>query len=75
MASYREAVEWIAAEDAGGDTPVGLDFETAFERVDGALTVVMVADLWGRDPKSVAVDVLKARGFKAPRGFLSRAAA
>lgn len=70
MASYKDAVDWIAAEDAAGDTPDGMDYATAFDRVDGNMTVVMVADLWGRDPKKVAADVLRVRGFNRPRGFL-----
>lgn len=71
MATYKEAVTWIALEDGPGDTPAGMDFKEAFSVVDGNLTVVMVADLWDMNQKKVAVDVLKARGFVVPRGFLS----
>lgn len=71
MAKYSEAVAWIALEDGPGDTSSGLDFEEVFSLVDGNLTVAMVADLWHMNRKKVAVDVLKARGFAVPRGFLS----
>lgn len=70
MASYKEAVNWIASEDGPGDTPVGMDFSDAVETVDGMMTVEMAASLWGKDTQQVAVDVVKARGFKMPRGFL-----
>lgn len=70
MASYKEAVSWIANEDAPGDTPAGMDFAEAVEVLDGIMTVAMVADLWGKDTHKVAVDVVKARGFKMPRGFM-----
>ena len=69
MASYVEAVRWIAAEDAAGDTMPGMEFDAAFNAVDGNLTVVMVADLWRKEPWRVALDVLRERGFSAPRGF------
>lgn len=71
MASYKEAVNWIASEDAPGDTPAGMEFSEAVETVDGMMTVEMAANLWGKDTRQVAVDVVKARGFKMPRGFLS----
>ena len=70
MASYKESVNWIANEDAPGDTPAGMDFSEAVEVVDGMMTVAMAADLWCKDTRQVAVDVVKARGFKMPRGFM-----
>jgi hypothetical protein len=72
MASYKEAVQWIADEDAAGDTMPGMDFDAAFDAVDGNVTVVMVADLWRKDTWRVALDVLRARGFEAPRGYAKR---
>lgn len=71
MASYKEAIWWIAHNDAEGDTPPGMNFEEAFRNVDGNVTVVMVADVWGKDQRQVAVDVLKERGFDAPRGYVA----
>ncbi len=44
-------------------------FAEAVQIVDGTMAVLMVADLWGKSTRQVAVDVAKARGFKMPRGF------
>jgi hypothetical protein len=66
-ASYARAVQWIALEDGSvNDELHGLDWrthervdhETAMEAVASLLTVVMVADLWGKDPATVAKDVV-----------------
>jgi hypothetical protein len=69
MASYAEAVSWIASEYAAGDTPPGMDFDAAFAAVDHNLTVVMVSDLWSKPAWRVALDVLRERGFNVPRGY------
>ena len=72
MASYKDAVKWIADEDAVGDTPKSMTFEQAFDAVDNILTVALVADVWGLQPQRLAVDVVKARGFTMPRNFLAK---
>jgi hypothetical protein len=56
---YREAVVWIALNDnPGDDHPASVLVEY--------LTVVLVADLFGREPFQVAADVLKARRLRTP---------
>lgn len=67
MASYRDAVHWIAHNDGAGDTPARLSWAEAFEQVDGLTTVCLVADVFGKDQERVAADVLRERGFKKPR--------
>lgn len=69
MASYHTAVQWIAANDAAGDTPPDLDFTKAYEAVNGNISVVLVADVFNKPESQVALDVLKARGFSKPKGF------
>ncbi|CAM5564009.1 hypothetical protein [Eoetvoesiella caeni] len=69
MASYKDAVHWIADEEAPADTPEGMDFAEAVAVLDGNVTVVMVGDLWGKSSYQVAIDVIKVRGFRMPRGF------
>lgn len=65
-ASYRHAVEWIAANDGAGDT-VGLGYEAALNDVRFLVTTALVADLFGKADEDVARDVLRRRGFCAPR--------
>lgn len=71
MASYKDAVWWIAHNDSKGDTPLGMDFDEAFLNVRSNVTVTMIADLWNKDQCQVAVDVLKERGLNAPRGYVA----
>lgn len=68
MASYREAVQWIAHNDGAGDTPATMTWAEAFDAVDGLVTVCLVADVFSKDQETVAADVLRARGFRKPRG-------
>lgn len=72
MASYAQAVQWIALNDSPADTPAEMDAEQAFSAVRNLLSVCLVADVWDVDQKQVAIDVLKARGIKVPRGFLKQ---
>lgn len=67
MATYRDAIAWIAANDGAGDTPEGLSWEQVFDMVDGLVTVCLVADVFGKDQAAVAAEVLRARGFRKPR--------
>ena len=67
MAIYRDAIQWIADNDWAGDTPTNLTWTEAFAGVDGLVTVCLVADVFGKDQDTVAVDVLRARGFRKPR--------
>lgn len=52
-ASYKRAIEWIAVNDETACTDV--------EELSALVSVVMVADLWERDPVDVAKDVLRSR--------------
>jgi hypothetical protein len=68
MASYKDAVQWIAINDGAGDTPGWMKWDDALPAVDGLVTVCLVADVFDRDQDQVAADVLRARGFRKPRG-------
>lgn len=52
-ASYREGVAWIALNDE----PEEMDQES----VKGYISVLLLADLFGKEPEDVAVDVLSYR--------------
>jgi hypothetical protein len=52
-ASYRHAVRWIAFNDEGAER----DLET----ISQAVTVLLVADIFGAEPERVAKDVLRVR--------------
>lgn len=67
MASYKDAIQWIALNDSAADTPTELSWEEAFPGVDGLVSVCLVADVFGKDQVAVAEDVLRARGFRKPR--------
>jgi hypothetical protein len=67
MATYKNAIRWIALNDAAGDTPDGASWDTAFEVVKDMISVCMVTDLWHKEQSTVAEDVLRARGFRKPR--------
>lgn len=54
-ANYRQAVQWIADNDASGD-------EDPPEALAKYLTVCLVADIWGKTPERVAKDVYEQRG-------------
>lgn len=70
MVSYKNLVEWIAIEEAVADTPASMSFEEALDMVSGYMTTTMVADVCLKHPREVAADIVKVRGFKAPRGFI-----
>ncbi len=53
MASYREAIEWIARNDEDGETDV--------EVMSGLISVLLVADLWRKEPEDVAKAVVRER--------------
>jgi hypothetical protein len=53
MASYRDAIDWIALND---DT----DFLDDTEVDALSVTASMVADLWGKDEKTVKADLRRA---------------
>jgi len=55
-ASYREAVQWIASNDAPGD-----DDALEVEAVRGYISTCLVADLFGVEAERVARDVVRAR--------------
>lgn len=69
MATYQDAVSWIAANDAAGDTPEGMEYTEAYSIVHGMISLCLVVDLWEKEQGVVAVDVLRKRGFKKPRGL------
>jgi hypothetical protein len=52
-ASYREAVRWIAEIDEPTEQRVDV--------IDGAVTVLLIADLFRVDARRVALDVLHIR--------------
>ncbi|MBY0561501.1 hypothetical protein [Hyphomicrobium sp.] len=57
MASYSQAISWIAENDE--------DAETDPEVIASLISVMMVADLWDKEPETVARDVLKKRADNA----------
>lgn len=67
MATYKDAIQWIAQNDAAGDTPDGMAWSEAFEAVKDMISVCLVTDLWRKEQAVVAHDVLYARGFRKPR--------
>lgn len=52
-ASYERAIGWIADNDEPGE----YDIDT----MASLISVVLVADLWGKDPARVARDVVNRR--------------
>lgn len=50
---YRWACEWIALNDEALDRDV--------DSISGYISVAIIADMWHKDTKDVAKDVLKAR--------------
>jgi hypothetical protein len=62
MASYRYGVKWIAENDEPLDTDP--------ESVSGFISVLLLADLFARDPEDVARDVLLLRldAYATPPG-------
>lgn len=52
-ASYRKAVEWIAAEDEPEDLNA--------EEITGYITVHLVADIFGKEPEAVARAIVRKR--------------
>lgn len=53
-ASYRDAVDWIARNDALGD-------DEGVEELRGYISVVLIADIFGADAVRVATDVKRLR--------------
>lgn len=52
-ANYKAAIYWIAMNDD--------EVETDLETVARQISVVLVADVWGKDQHRVARDVLRVR--------------
>jgi len=52
--SYKAAVQWIADNDNAGE-------DYSVEELSASITVVLVADLFGKSPEKVATAVLKMR--------------
>lgn len=67
MATYKNAIHWIAHNDGAGDTPDDMAWQKALEAVHDMVTVCLVADVFGVEQRVVAEDVLRARGFRKPR--------
>lgn len=61
-ASYREAIAWIALND-----DPGASYSMVMSEVAEQLTVVLVADLFAKQPHHVATDVIKYRAAEAVR--------
>jgi hypothetical protein len=51
---YKFAIQWIALNDANGD-------DQAPEQLAGYVSVVLVADIYGKDQDEVAKDVYNLR--------------
>jgi hypothetical protein len=68
-ASYREAVAWIALNDDAGAA-----YAMVMSEVAGMISVVLVADLFGKEPHHVATDVIKYRAAEAVRRATERRA-
>jgi len=73
MATYADAIRWIADNDGAGDTPTSMSWEEAHEIVYGQVTVCLVADVFQKDQHVIASDVLRQRGLRAPRAPKRRA--
>lgn len=56
-ARYDYAIAWIAENDNPGDWPESMDPDA----LAGTMTVILVADLWGRPESKVASDVVRYR--------------
>lgn len=69
MGSYRTAVAWVAHEEAVADAQPGMDVLEAHQQLKGYMTVTLIADVWQKSTSQVALDVMKERGFRIPRGF------
>lgn len=54
-ASYKNAIRWIADND---------DSDIGNEESGWIISVHLVADLFGKEPRRVALDVLRVRGAK-----------
>jgi len=67
MATYKDAIRWIANNDGAGDTPSSMAREDAFRFVRHQTTVCLIADVFDKDQDTVAGAVLKQRGLRAPR--------
>lgn len=65
-ASYRRGVEWIALNDDAGS-----DDARIVEQVRGYISTLLLADLFGKEPREVATDVVRLRmrekGVKRPK--------
>lgn len=55
-ASYREGVAWIALNDDPGE-----DHALDPSEIQSMITVALLADLFGKEPYYVAVDVVRYR--------------
>lgn len=53
VASYRKAIEWIALNDEPG--------ETDLDAMSQMISVALIADLWVKEPETVAKAVLRYR--------------
>lgn len=57
--TYRDAVRWIALNDnPGGDEDAAA--------VSGYISTLLIADLFGVEPRSVAIDVVRTRHGVGP---------
>lgn len=63
MADYENAVYWIARADRTCDTPGGAPWDDAMRTVSSAVTVCLLADVFGRTTQEVAEDVLREQGL------------
>lgn len=59
-ASYRKGVEWIALNDEDGATE-DMKFADAVEFVSEQVSVVLLAELFGKEPEVVARAIVRFR--------------
>jgi hypothetical protein len=67
MATYKEAIEWIALNDDAATEPFEVDYDEAYERVYGYISTALITDIFHKDQEIVTKDILKLRGYRIPK--------
>lgn len=65
---YQDALEWVASEDAPGNTPPGMSDADAEDIIGSQLTACLVSDVFGRPITEVARIVLAIRKLPVKQG-------
>lgn len=61
MAKFKDAVAWIAYNDGAGDTREEYGDQENINILTGQVTVLLVADIFGKEPEEVADMILGIR--------------